>query len=151
MLMATGALSAPAGMVKVGLRYPPAAATTQPPAPHAVAQPVPGAQLSVELVQMSGVPPQTPAVHTSPEVQMFPSLHEVPSATLSIAGHRPLTHLFDSSTWHDDEGTGHSCLWQVSCPLGPNSCADAACWIQAQKRNSSKVKLERRDMAHLRV
>src|SRR3990172_8078421 len=49
-------------------------------------QPVVGAQVSVVhtllSLQVIAVPPQTPAVHTSPLVQALPSLHTVPLATL---------------------------------------------------------------------
>src|SRR5258706_13844469 len=118
MLMPTDEPSAPGGTVKVGLRYPPPAATTQPPGPHGVAKPDDGVQISVGLPPTTGLPPQTPALHTSLVVQMFPSLHDVPLAALTIAGHLggppPLRQLCDSRTWQEDVGCAHTSLWQVS-------------------------------------
>jgi hypothetical protein len=120
--MTTGELSAPAGTVKVGLLNPPTALITQPPEPHGVTQPVASVQISPGVLQTTGVPPQTPAPHTSLVVQVFPSLHDVPSATLMMAGHLggppPWRQLCDSRTWQDDVGCAHTCLWQVSGPDG---------------------------------
>jgi len=87
MLMLTGEASAPGGTVSVGFRYPPAAATVQPVESHRVAQPDVRLHVSVGLLQTMGVPPQTPDEQTSAVVQLFPSLHDVPSAALTIAGH----------------------------------------------------------------
>ncbi|HZI83523.1 MAG TPA: hypothetical protein VFF44_06395 [Casimicrobiaceae bacterium] len=81
-------LNAPGGTVRVGLRTPPAAATTQPAGPHGVAQPDDGVQTSVELLQTTVLPPQTPALQESPVVHAFPSLHDVPSGALTMAGQR---------------------------------------------------------------
>jgi len=86
MVMMTGELSAPGGTVKVGLLKPPTALMTQPAGPHGVTQPVASVQISPGVLQTTGVPPQTPALHTSRVVQVFPSLHDVPSAALTIAG-----------------------------------------------------------------
>jgi aminoglycoside phosphotransferase (APT) family kinase protein len=88
-------------MVKVGLPVP-AALTTQPPAPHVVAQPVEGSQVSDEFEQVTGAPPHTPAVQTSGVVQTLASLHAVPSGAVTRAGHLggppPLRQLSDSRT-----------------------------------------------------
>src|SRR6476646_6583388 len=120
MLMATGPVSEFGATVSVGLRKPPTAPTTQPAGPHCVAQPAPCVQVSVGPLQRTGLPPQTPALQTSPEVQMFPSLHDVPFGALMIAGHLggppPLRQVCDSRTWQADVGCGHTCLWQVSGP-----------------------------------
>jgi len=92
---------APGGTVSVGLRYPLAPSTVHPEGPQGVAQPVDGVQISVGLLQTAAAPPQTPPVQTSFVVQTFPSSHDVPSVTLTIAGHRggppPCIQLFDSS------------------------------------------------------
>jgi hypothetical protein len=133
------------------LRKPPTAPTTQPAGPHCVAQPAPWVQVSVGPLHRTGLPPQTPALHTSPEVQMFPSLHDVPLGAVTMAGHRggppPLRQVWDSRTWQADVGCGHTCLWQVSGPAGAaETCAVARLMTQAEPRNSSKEKTERRDI-----
>ena len=106
MLMLTAELSAPGGTVNIGLETPPAAATVQPVESHRVAHPDDRLQVSVGLLHTTGVPPQTPAVHTSPVVQLFPSLHDAPLGALMIAGHRgcppPWTQPCVSSTWQAD-------------------------------------------------
>src|SRR6266545_2388055 len=108
MVMTTGELSAPAGTVKVGLRNPPTAEMTHPAAPHGVTQPVASVQMSPWVLQTTGLPPQAPALQTSLLVHTFPSLHDVPSATLMMAGHLggppPWTQPCDARTWQEDVG-----------------------------------------------
>src|SRR6266567_2366434 len=114
MVMTTGELSAPAGTVKVGLLMPPTALITQPPGPHGVTQPDASVQISPGVPQTTGLPPQAPALQTSLLVHTFPSLHEVPSATVMTAGHLggppPWRHFSDSRTWQEDVGCAHTCL-----------------------------------------
>src|SRR5712691_12188316 len=142
MVMTTGELSAPAGTVKVGLLKPPTAPITQPAGPHGVTQPVASVQISPGVLQTTGLPPQTPALHTSLLVHTFPSLHEVPLATLRMAGQcggpPPWMQPGDSRTWQEDVGCAHTCLWQVSGPAGAAEiCAAARLRKQAQARNRS--------------
>src|SRR2546425_1498354 len=114
MVMMTGELSAPGGTVKVGLLKPPTALITQPAGPHGVTQPVASVQISPGVLQTTGLPPQAPALQTSLLVHTFPSLHDVPSATLRMAGQcgvpPPWTQPGDSSTWQEDVGCAHTCL-----------------------------------------
>src|SRR5262245_16640797 len=101
MLMLTALLSAPAGIVKVGLPVP-SAWTTHPPSPQLVVQsPEVGSHVAVPG-HVRCVPPHTPAVQMSLVVQAFPSLHWVPSGAATMSGQRggppPVTHLSEAST-----------------------------------------------------
>ena|SRR5215472_3249354 len=121
---------------------------------HRVAHPEDWLQVSVGLLHTTGAPPHTPARQTSPVVQLLPSLHDVPSAALMIAGHwggpPPFSQLWDASTWQADCGKAQVTLWQISGPPGlERFCALAALNILAQAERMSTTRAERRDMACL--
>ena len=86
------------GLPSLGHAAPLAAFTTvHPPLPSHV-------ELVWQLVAVHvySVPPQAPAVHTSLEVQAFPSLHAVPSATLD----HPVVEIAGAHASHGFAGFG---------------------------------------------